>query len=84
MVSLCRLRVLVVVSCQCGKNGKFGNGRFDGKRPASLRYQCQVLSNKRRSEARVNIGTAFANWSQLKEFQGLKSHAKVATFLLDW
>ncbi len=29
------------------------------------------------------VGSAFARWSQLKEFQGLKSHAKVATFLLD-
>ncbi len=43
----------------------------------------KALSNKRRSKTRVKIGSAFARWSQLKEFQGLKSHAKVATSLLD-
>ncbi len=73
-------------SCQLvWKKHKVWKRKFDGKRPASLQYQSQVLSCKRRSKTRVNIlfAFAFACWSQLKEFHRLKSRAKLATYLLD-
>uniref|UniRef100_A0A672QPG9 Uncharacterized protein n=1 Tax=Sinocyclocheilus grahami TaxID=75366 RepID=A0A672QPG9_SINGR len=36
-----------------------------------------------RSRTRVNIGSAFQRWRELKERKGLRSDAKVALFLLD-
>ncbi|KAG7281768.1 hypothetical protein CRUP_037049, partial [Coryphaenoides rupestris] len=54
-----------------------------GTRPCR-RYRSQVLHDQRRSRTRVNIGpAAFVRWSRLKECRRLKSHAEVATFLLD-
>uniref|UniRef100_A0A671RMY3 Uncharacterized protein n=1 Tax=Sinocyclocheilus anshuiensis TaxID=1608454 RepID=A0A671RMY3_9TELE len=35
------------------------------------------------SRTRVNIGSAFQHWSELKEREGLRSDAEVALFLLD-
>ncbi|KAM6974320.1 uncharacterized protein LKV04_015960 [Tautogolabrus adspersus] len=39
--------------------------------------------DKARGQTRVNIGTAFPRWRQLKEAKGLQSDAMVALFLLD-
>ncbi|XP_065109924.1 uncharacterized protein [Paramisgurnus dabryanus] len=39
--------------------------------------------DKARSRTRVNIGSAFQRWRDLKEHEGLRSDAEVAFFLLD-
>ncbi|KAM9314880.1 uncharacterized protein KZ484_024588 [Pholidichthys leucotaenia] len=52
-----------------------------GKRP--FRYPSQLRQDKLRSKTRINIGSAFDRWCQLKNIKGLKTHAEVATFLLD-
>uniref|UniRef100_A0A671MDM4 Uncharacterized protein n=1 Tax=Sinocyclocheilus anshuiensis TaxID=1608454 RepID=A0A671MDM4_9TELE len=36
-----------------------------------------------RSRTRVNFGSAFQRWRELKEREGLRSDAEVALFLLD-
>uniref|UniRef100_A0A671KRQ9 Uncharacterized protein n=1 Tax=Sinocyclocheilus anshuiensis TaxID=1608454 RepID=A0A671KRQ9_9TELE len=39
--------------------------------------------DKARSRTRVNIGSAFQRWRELKEREGLRSDTEVALFLLD-
>ncbi len=39
--------------------------------------------DKARSRTRVNTGSAFQHWRELKEREGQRSDAKVALFLLD-
>uniref|UniRef100_A0A671K7B6 Uncharacterized protein n=1 Tax=Sinocyclocheilus anshuiensis TaxID=1608454 RepID=A0A671K7B6_9TELE len=39
--------------------------------------------DKARSRSRVNIGSAFQHWRELKEREGLRSDGEVGLFLLD-
>lgn len=43
----------------------------------------EVVLDQQRNKNRVSIGSAFLWWSKMKDKKGLKSHAEVATFLLD-
>ncbi len=40
-------------------------------------------SNQARGRARVNIGAAFQQWRELKEWEGLESDAEVVLFVFD-
>uniref|UniRef100_A0A671RUI6 Uncharacterized protein n=1 Tax=Sinocyclocheilus anshuiensis TaxID=1608454 RepID=A0A671RUI6_9TELE len=51
--------------------------RIKNKRGKRLR------NDKARSRTRVNIGSAFQRWRELKERKGLRSDAVAALFLLD-
>nr|XP_033478885.1 uncharacterized protein LOC117254623 isoform X2 [Epinephelus lanceolatus] len=48
-----------------------------------VRYPSQQQSDRRRAKTRVNIGKAFARWTQIKDSHGIRTHAEMATFLLD-
>ncbi|XP_020496254.2 zinc finger protein 771-like isoform X3 [Labrus bergylta] len=43
----------------------------------------KAVTRRRLDKTRVNIGTAFQRWRQLRELKGLRSDAVVALFLLD-
>lgn len=43
----------------------------------------KVLLDQQRNKNRVSIGSAFLCWSKMKDEKGLRSHAEVATFVLD-
>uniref|UniRef100_A0A671UE35 Uncharacterized protein n=1 Tax=Sparus aurata TaxID=8175 RepID=A0A671UE35_SPAAU len=49
----------------------------------TVRYLSQQLSDRRRAKTRVNIGEAYAQWTQVKDFHGIKTHVEMANFLLD-
>ena len=43
----------------------------------------KLALDKARGQTRVNIGSTFERWRQLRKLKGLKSDAEVAVFLLD-
>ncbi|KAM6974275.1 uncharacterized protein LKV04_015913 [Tautogolabrus adspersus] len=43
----------------------------------------KAVTRRRLDQTRVNIGTAFQRWRQLRELKGLRSDAMVALFLMD-
>ncbi|KAM6974321.1 uncharacterized protein LKV04_015961 [Tautogolabrus adspersus] len=43
----------------------------------------KAVTRRRFDQTRVNIGTAFQRWRQLRELKGLRSDAMVALFLMD-
>lgn len=58
-------------------------GEMAEKRTGSFHYPPQILLKQQRSKTRVNISSAFPQWSELKDEKGVRSHAEVTTFLLD-
>uniref|UniRef100_A0A672LAQ1 Uncharacterized protein n=1 Tax=Sinocyclocheilus grahami TaxID=75366 RepID=A0A672LAQ1_SINGR len=51
--------------------------------PYALLRVCSKAYDKARSRTRINIGSAFQRWRELKEREGLRSDGEVALFLLD-
>ena len=83
----CQVYLFTHCTLQC-KVGKMASVKEDSnlqssKKTKKTKYESTVAADKRRGKTRVNIGAAFSRWSVVKESEGLKSHADVATFLLD-
>uniref|UniRef100_A0A8C5HCX0 Uncharacterized protein n=1 Tax=Gouania willdenowi TaxID=441366 RepID=A0A8C5HCX0_GOUWI len=39
--------------------------------------------DRARDKSRINIGVDFQRWRELRDLEGLKTYAELATFLLD-